>query len=362
MDFASRDQYRHVIERLARHSHYSEEVVAIQAIALATARAQPPSDAGIAGHVGYYLVGPGLAALEQAIGARVPLGERWQRQVRRAPLAFFLGPVTLLALAMAWPLAMSLDGDNAWQWLMAIPLLLMTSRLAMSLINSLVMMTIAPSQLPRLDLRSGIAPAARTLVVVPTLIGRASDVEELVESLEVRFLANRDEHLHFALLTDFLDAATQTLPEDEALLALAVQLIEALNRRYPAVGVERFFLLQRPRRWNASEGVWMGHERKRGKLAELNAVLRGGDHGHFSRIVGDIDALSPVRYVITLDTDTQLPRDAARQFVGAMAHPLNHPVLGADGRISSGYAMLQPRVGISLPSAARSRLRTAVRQ
>ncbi|MGC1331825.1 glucoamylase family protein, partial [Pseudomonas sp.] len=354
MDFASRDQYRHVIERLARHSQYSEERVAIQAIALASAQARPPPDTLVAGHVGYYLVGPGLAALEQAIDARVPPAQRWQRQVRRAPLLFFLGPVTVLALAMAWPLARNLSGLPSWQWLLTIPLLLMTSRLAMSLINGLVMMTLAPSLLPRLDMRDGIPAAARTLVAVPTLVGQASDVEELVEGLEVRFLANRDEHLHFALLTDFMDAPTQTQPGDDALLTLAVQLIDDLNRRYPTLGPSRFFLLHRPRRWNAGEGVWMGHERKRGKLAELNALLRGGSREPFSPIVGDIDALGRVRYVITLDTDTQLPRDAARQFVGAMEHPLNHPVLTADGRVSAGYAVLQPRIGISLPSTARS--------
>ncbi len=149
----------------------------------------------------------------------------------------------------------------------------------------------------------------------------AENVEDLVEALEVRFLANRDDHLHFGLLTDFQDAAEETVPGDEALLDLARERIEDLNEKHGRA--ETFFLFHRPRRWNAQERVWMGHERKRGKLADLNRLLRGSGADRFSLVVGETAVLPGVRYVITLDTDTQLPRDAARQFVGAMAHPLN---------------------------------------
>lgn len=183
----------------------------------------------------------------------------------------------------------------------------------------------------------------------------SADVEELVEGLEVRFLANRDEQLYFALLTDFMDSPVEVQEQDAGLLTEASEHIGALNRKYPALHGERFLLLHRPRRWNPAERAWMGYERKRGKLAELNALLRGHGVERFALIVGDIAALPGVRYVITLDTDTQLPRDAARQFIGAMQHPLNQPHFDVQGRIHRGYAILQPRVGISLPSAARSR-------
>ena len=171
----------------------------------------------------------------------------------------------------------------------------------------------------------------------------------------MRFLANRDANLHFALLSDFMDAPAEVMPEDAELLALARQLIEALNHKYADGQVDRFFLLHRPRHWSSTEQVWMGHERKRGKLAELNALLRGQGRERFALIVGDVAPLMAVRFVITLDTDTLLPRDVARQCVGAMMHPLNHPVFDQQsGKIVSGYAILQPRVGISLPSTARS--------
>ena len=357
MDFATRDHYRHRVERLARQCPHSEEQVARIAIDLSNSQS-PQTPAAVASHVGYYLVGPGRSELEQRIGARVPLAQRWQRLLQRAPLSFFLLPVALLSLLLAWSFMESVHEDGHAFYLLALlalPTLLMSSRLAIGLINWLVTLTVAPCILPRLDYSEGIPEQARTLVVVPTLIANAADVEELVEGLEVRFLANRDPHLHFALLSDFMDADSEVLPEDAALLQLAQQLIEGLNRKYPEPEAERFFLLHRPRRWNPAERSWMGYERKRGKLAELNALLRGQGRERFALIVGDLQALPRVQYVITLDTDTQLPRDVAMQCIGAIDHPLNHPVFDPQtGQISAGYAILQPRVGISLPSTARS--------
>ena len=189
------------------------------------------------------------------------------------------------------------------------------------------------------------------------MLTSAQNIAELIEAMEVRFLANRDDNLHFALLTDFRDASAETLPEDEALLRLAQKGIESLNIKYSGSKGDRFFLFHRPRRWNFHDRVWMGYERKRGKLADLNALLRAGNSGaRFSVVVGDTTVLSNVKYVITLDTDTQLPRDAARQFVGAMAHPLNRARYDRDrGRVCEGYGILQPRVAVSLPGMNRSR-------
>lgn len=357
MDFASRDHYRHIVERLARQSAFSEDAVAHAAIELAQAAGAAPGEE--AEHVGFYLAGAGLPLLEKRLCVRVPMGEQWQRALHRAPLAFYLVPVALLSCLFAWGFIRAIDlagWPTAVLIAMLLPILLSTSGLAIGLVNWLVTLTVKPSFLPRLDYTLGIPADARTLVVVPTLLATAADVEELVEGLEVRFLANRDEHLHFALLSDFMDAREQTLPEDEALLELASQAIRGLNHKYPSPGYERFFLFHRPRIWNSAEGCWMGRERKRGKLAELNAVLRGHGHECFMRIVGNLQTLGHVRYVITLDTDTQLPRGAAHQFIGAMQHPLNCPRFDArTDRIYAGYAILQPRVGISLPSVSRSR-------
>lgn len=351
MDFATRDHYRHAIERLARNSKHSETAVAEAVLELAEANAAH----GIQGHVGYYLIDQGLAELERRLGSHAPFAERWQSLLQRAPQSFYFIPVVLLTGLFAWPFILMAWREQGSLAMLALGLaiVLMTSRLALSLINWLVTLTVTPDVLPRMDYRLGIPTRAMTLVVVPTLIGSAQDVDELVEGLEVRYLANRDANLAFALLTDFMDAASEEQPEDAELLHLARERLESLNRKY-ADG-EHFFLLHRARRWNPAEQTWMGHERKRGKLMELNALLRGQGRERFALIVGDIATLPRVRYVITLDTDTQLPRDTARQFIGAIDHPLNQAQYDPQqGRIVRGYAILQPRVGISLPSTARS--------
>jgi hypothetical protein len=207
-----------------------------------------------------------------------------------------------------------------------------------------------------MDFSDGIPGGMRTLVVIPTMLTDRGDVENLVEALEVRFLANRDANLRFGLLTDFVDAAEEILTRDAPLLAYTQQRIEALNAYYASVACDIFFLFHRPRRWNTHDRIWMGYERKRGKLADLNLLLREGNRDGFSLVVGDIGSLVDVKYVITLDTDTQLPRDAARQFVGTMAHPLNRPVYDESRqRVVAGYGILQPRLSVSLPAGNPSR-------
>ncbi len=375
MDFGTRDRYRHAVERIARLSEWSETEVARHAVALANEAAlQASTDASQAvdarrRHVGFYLIGPGRPLLEQAAASRIPVALRITRAARRAPMMLYGGSIALLTLALTGGLLaeIALKLDLGWWWLIAIGivLLLATSQLAVSLVNWASTLLVTPQPLPRMDYSFGIAPSSRTLVVVPTMIGSAQGIEELVEQLEVRFLANRDAHLHFALLTDFHDAPQEHMPDDDELLAVASEKIVTLNAKYgpPPDGNagDIFFLLHRPRRWNERERVWMGYERKRGKLADLNALLRGhasaGPGERFSHIVGDPRTLTNTRYVITLDTDTQLPRDAAAQFIATMAHPLNRPRFGSGDRhdlVVEGYGILQPRVGVSLPGANRT--------
>ena len=234
--------------------------------------------------------------------------------------------------------------------------LLCASRLAVALVNWLATLLVTPRPLPRMDFSEGIPPKSRTLVVIPTMLTGPRNIEDLVESLEVRFLANRDDNLHFGLLTDFRDASEATIPEDEPLLRLAREGIEGLNEKYRGERNDAFFLFHRPRRWNPQERIWMGYERKRGKLAELNLLLRGEAGDRFSLVIGETAVLQNVKYVITLDTDTLLPRDSARQFVGAMAHPLNRARYDEhEQRVTEGYGILQPRVAVSLPETNRSR-------
>lgn len=382
MDFITRDRYRHGVERLAKGGASSEVEVAQTALRLAREAAAMGRGDETAAHVGFHLIGNGLPELERAVQARLSILERLSRINRRYALYFYLGAITLITLFLTSSFVIKAYGDGVRDWLLGavyVLALLMTSQLAVALVNWVTQLLVTPHPMPRMDFSTGIPPASRTLVVVPTMLTNATDVLNLVEALEVRFLANRDSNLDFGLLTDFRDANQENLPEDEGLLQIARASIEELNKKYDDAprndvdesmaaignGVQngsRFFLFHRPRRWNPQERVWMGFERKRGKLADLNALLRGRAGNAFSLIVGNTALLSEIKYVITLDTDTQLPRDSARQFVGAMAHPLNIPRFGETGQennkntiVTDGYGILQPRVDVSLPGSNRSR-------
>ncbi|MGC9451354.1 MAG: GH36-type glycosyl hydrolase domain-containing protein [Oceanipulchritudo sp.] len=358
MDFATRDRYRHVVESLARHSGATEPEVAGRAVDLATESARRNGSCDRAGHVGYYLIDAGLPVLERAIHVRWPWRRLVERMIHRAPSTFYMGGITALTLlgvsGLSWHIQ-SLGAPGPVFIAFALLFLLGASQLAVGLINWLSGLLVKPHALPRMDFSSGIAPDCRTMTAVPTMLKSSEGIDRLIETLEIHFLANRDPHLHFALLTDFADAPAEVMPGDDDLLAQAQAGIELLNQRHAPESGGRFFLFHRPRLWNDGEGVWMGFERKRGKLADFNAVLRSGSRHHFSAIVGDLAILPSIRYVITLDTDTHMPRDAAWKMVGAMAHPLNRPVLdGVRGIVTAGYGILQPRLSVSLAGARRS--------
>nr|WP_296758811.1 glucoamylase family protein [Thioalkalivibrio sp.] len=362
-DFATRDRYRHVIEDVARRSALGEMAVAREAVALAQAAAVQRGTQERSAHVGYYLIDRGRRQLERAVGFRPSLQSRLSRASPHLRLSLYVGSIlalTLLAivvvLSVLEPGPGGVDAGDWRLWLLALPLVVAASALAVPLVNQLVTLTLPPHALPRMDFSTGIPKNHRSMVVVPTLLTKLQDVDDLLEAMEIRYLGNRDPNLFFALLTDFRDAPEQTLPDDTALLDRARAAVAALNATYRDDRPCIFYLFHRPRVWNPFERVWMGYERKRGKLEQFNARLRGGAQTAFSEIVGDSSLLASFQYVITLDTDTQLPRDAARTLVGNLAHPLNRPVYDAGkGRIVEGYAILQPRASISLTSAGQSR-------
>ena len=359
MDFATRDRYRHVVEKAAKSSLRSESEVARQAIQLAQEGAAQKGDDDRAAHVGFYLIDAGLAQLERMVEVRLSPAEVLRKICRRFPLLLYGGAIVLLTAVFAGGFAAKTYAGGLRGWalgLVGMLLLLCASHLAVALVNWLATLLATPHPLPRMDFSKGIPADLRTLVVIPTLLTNTQNIGDLIESLEVRFLANRDDHLHFGLLTDFRDALAETLPEDEPLLRLARQRIEALNEKYRRPQGDTFFLFHRPRRWNPLDRIWMGYERKRGKLTDLNGLLRGASSDRFTLVVGKTAVLSDVKYVITLDTDTLLPRDSAWQFVGAMAHPLNRARYDESRqRVVAGYGILQPRVAVSLPGTNRSR-------
>ena len=376
LDFATRELYRHAIEDLARGSAYSEIEITSRAVhaakqagsnATSGATTAPPRDrrsrrplvaaAARRADPGYYLIAGGRLAFEATIKYRVALSSRLVRANTAIGVSGYLG---IVALVTALILVVMLAWDNAWHltWdAMVIVLLglIPASDAALALVNCGATNRFSATRLPGLALADGVPQSLRTMVVMPTLLTSTASIDEQVKQLEVHHLASCDGDLCFALLSDWADGATETEPGDDALLRAAAAGIATLNARYgPAPGGDRFLLLHRGRRWNPGQRKWIGWERKRGKLHELNRLLRGATDTTFVP-TGSRERQptvpTDVRYVIILDADTRLPRGAASRLIGKMAHPLNRPTLDPGScRVIDGYAVMQPRVTPALPT------------
>lgn len=349
MDFGTRDQYRHVIERIAKRSLLTEQAVARQAVQMAAQASMTPGADSRSNHVGYFLIDRGLPELERSARMQRSLVNHLLRLGRRARLAWYLTAMWLISLGAAIGM-LGFVATTGWPiWVLGGLLFLGATQLGLGLINWLVTLFIIPNRLPRLDFSRGIPPELHSLVAVPTMLTSEKNLTHQLEGLEVRYLANRDDNLRFCLLTDFCDAPQKYRLEDEILLQSAAAGLESLNAKYANGNGDVFFLFHRPRQWNSQEKAWMGYERKRGKLSDLNALLRGGNHESFSLIVGDTSLLIGAKYVITLDTDTLLPRGVARQLVGTLAHPLNQARIDPCRNIvTEGYGILQPGVATTM--------------
>ncbi len=347
MDFATRNRYRTEIEILGRGSNLTEDAVTEASLRLA--------ETGAGDHErdpGFWLIGDGRQALEAAVAFRPPVRMALLRRMGRVGLVGYLvaiGGVALAVLALALALMGTAGAGPVTLVLLGLAGVFLAADLSTAIVNTIVTRTVPPKPLPGLDLAKGIPPHLRTLVAVPVLLHDVADIEAMIERLEVHHLSSTAGAVHYALLSDTVDGQTETDTADTDLIATATEAIGRLNRRYPGEGGDRFFFLHRRRNWNLAEGVWMGWERKRGKLTELNRLLRGATDTSFVVISSPLP--QDVRHVITLDADTRLLRGTVAQMVGKMGHPLNRARFDAVlQRVTGGYGILQPRVSPSLPS------------
>jgi cyclic beta-1,2-glucan synthetase len=347
LDPRTRNYYRTEIERIARRSPKSELEVANLALEMSVG-----SRSGDArrDNVGFYLAGKGIPQLEEAASYRRKLADRLYRGIRSAGLAALVLPIlaltAIILISVGWILSTTLLGATGIAF-MIVALVLPAWEASTALYRAVMNSVLPPSYLPGYEFKSGVPAEARALVAIPCLISNRDTISALVRNLEVHYLANPDQEIFYALVTDWADSPTEEAPNDRELLNFAQSEIDEVALKYAAAGPRRFFLVHRRRLYNPSEACWMGWERKRGKLHELNLLLRGDHDTTF------FDPAAPlpenIQYVLTLDSDTRLPRDSARTLIGKLAHPLNAPVFDpVTHRVAEGYGILQPRITPSL--------------
>jgi len=363
MDYESRELYRREVVNMADHSDFDEVQVATQVLMLAREAQQQvnqnPRLTLRSSHIGFYLVAEGRDLLEKKAGYHPPFSHRFRAWLREHPDDFYLPGIAILTLAIVSGVVLLLTRAStplSLVFLSLLAVLIPGSQSAVQIMNYIVTWLLPAQILPKLDFSRGLPKDCVTLVAIPTILANEDQVRKLAEALEVRFLGNQDPNLHFVLLTDLPDSPSEPFDRDNPLVDLAADLVRRLNEKYAARNVGTFLLLHRHRVYNPRERLWMGWERKRGKLMDLNNLMRG-QFDSFPVKVGNLSILSDVRFVITLDSDTELPRGSARRMVGALAHPLNQAIIDPElGVVIAGYGILQPRVGVSVQSTARSRL------
>lgn len=362
MDFESRNFYRETLVKIAERADSTEMEVAQEALALARRAKQQtyddPRQAARESHIGYYLVGQGSEQLCQKVGFRPSFVSSVRKFLRTHPDEFYLPGIEVLTFGIMSAIVLLLTSTftpPALILLSMVALLLPCSQSAVQLMNYLTTALLRPEILPKFDFSKEIPEDCTTLVAVPALLLNEKQIHRLVQDIEVRYLGNHDRNLHFALLTDLPDSPVPSR-EDDPLVDLCAKLVKELNEKYSAQQSGSFLMLHRHRIYNPREKVWMGWERKRGKLMDLNKLLTG-HYDSFPVKAGDLSVLPSVRFVITLDSDTELPRGSAQRLIGTLAHPLNQAIVDPEKNIViAGYGILQPRVRVSVQSAARSRL------
>ncbi len=358
MDFTTRDRYRHVVESIANKSAFSEQEVAEMAIQLMCENELTKNEDPRTSHVGYYLIGPGVSQTNKLAKTKEPRLEKIKKALSKCTFSIYILCILLITFSISGGIILLADSTTNNFWLLLVVsllTLLCASQLALSVVNFFATLLVKPNLLPRMDYSRQIPENASSMVIIPAMLTCIEEIENLVESLEVRFLANRYPNLYFGLITDFTDSSYETIPQDQTLINTAVKRIKELNKKYFRKNDDLFYLFHRPRKWNAKENAWMGYERKRGKLSEFNKLLRGISKENFSHIIGNQSIFGKIKYVITLDADTQLPLSSAWKLIGTMAHPLNKAWYDVKKkRVTKGYGILQPRITVSLPDISGS--------
>jgi cyclic beta-1,2-glucan synthetase len=345
MDFKSRDDYRKNIEIMHKKTKFGEIKIACEATRMSRL-SKENNDKDISKyHVGYYLIGEGQDELKRKINYNCSIKDRLKIFLQTFPFLYYSVSLIFLTLVLILPVSLyiyRITSSEMWTMFLVILALIPASDSALNILNLLTTFILKPKLLPKIDLKDGVPNNAKTFVIVPMIFSNESEVYKALEDLEIRYLGNRDQNIYFALLSDLKDSNNKEHPDDHKITNALDEGIKRLNEKYE-MNSERFFLFNRKRKWNTQESIWMGWERKRGKIHEFNCFLRQCETTSFNIFPEYKSIFKEIKYVITLDADTKLPRNIANRLIGTILHPLN-----------TSYSILQPRIGITPESSEKS--------
>lgn len=343
MDFETKDYYRHKIEEISRKTNIDELKLVKTALELSSLHLENRDF--YKRHIGYYLVDDGVRDILKRYNITKNIDKKMSRGCYLSTI--FLGTilVDLVVLLLTYLIPLSF---NLWQYILAFILMIVpSSEVVISLLNWFIAKVTPVSFIPKMDYSKGIPESERTIVVIPAILGNSKSAIDLLKKLEIYYLANRDKNIFFALLGDLCDSNNESETQDNAINEEGIKFVNKLNKKYAKDGEDRFFFFNRKRLYNESEKVYMGYERKRGKLMEFMALIRGSEETTYNIISSDIDSLKSAKYIITLDSDTFLPIGSAKKLISAMSHVLNNPYI-ENNSVLRGYSIMQPKVSVNL--------------
>ncbi len=358
LDLSSRDRLRSRAAIIARQLGVPETLVAQTAVKLAREEQKHDEQRSRKACLAYYLLDPeGIAAMRVKLSEEARPRILPQIAVQRRPSLSYSTGIILLFIGLVIVTAMWVNKGMparplTWAAIIA-ALLLPISDWVISIIHDVICKCCSPSILLRYDFSESLPEDARTMVVMPIIWSSIEEVDDVVDRLHVHYLANRQDNIHFSILADFYDSSSKNQSSDDEIVAHAVKRISALQKRY---GMDKFFLFHRMRRYDPVDDIYMGWERKRGKLVEFVEVLTGRSETSYSIIHGQIDILGEIKYVFTTDHDTQLPIGVVSRLAGTIHFPYNRPRLNKNGtRVIEGFGILQPRITVNFQSTQNSR-------
>ncbi len=351
MDYKTKAYYRNKIKEISKKTKISELYITGKALELAQDNEKEEKKS----HIGYYLISDGIKDLYKTLQTNKKPYLPKHKVTKYITAIFLLSAIISALLSFYIYIQTNLILSIIIFFLTYIPATQITTELIQAILNKIV----KPTLIPKMDYSNGVPKEQATMVIIPTIVDSAKKVKDLVSKLEVFYLANKSENIYFTLLGDTTSIDKEKESYDEEIIKAGIQAVENLNKKYPDENMGKFQFIYRKRFWNESEKAFLGWERKRGLITQFNEYLLENIENPF--LANTIEAerkkglIPKIKYIITLDSDTNLVLNSGLELIGAAAHILNKPQLNkSEDAVISGHAIIQPRVGIDLVSARKS--------